>query len=1540
MRHFLKYLLMMPLLCWMHSAHAQETFAEQLQAADDDNGFIINLLQDQLSTESRKIRLSGISGLLSSQATVQRITISDQEGVWLLIENASVDWNRSALFSGRVQVNSLAAENVIFNRTPIASDSGLPSAEATSFQVPELPVAVALDNLNINRLQISDAVFGTGALLSLQGNLEIGDGAMAAGLELQRLDGPGGEFTLQTSFENATNALALDMELKEPPNGLAANLASIHNTPALDLKISGGGPLSDLLLTLDFSADDESILTGDLGMSGQESDRVFSLNLNGDLSTLIAPQFRSFFEGRSELAAGGRRMPGGGLALDELELKTGAMYLSGWLVTTSDGFLSDMLLTGALSGENGAPVLLPTPDGNTYLRQANLDFTFDGNSGWGGSVNVEDLQLGDTIIGNSEIVLSGNAENSDQPDARRLTGQITSSFSAISSTNADVAKALGDRIELATTFDWQAGQPFQIGDTRISGNNISLSAEGQIDQFTFDGDLAADIGDLAVFAPITNRALSGALNVKTSGSITPFTGAFALTIDGSSTDLALGIAGVDGLLAGETQLDGRLVRGADGLDADGFQVRNAQAEINVSGHFGTDQNDMALRAAIRDLNVLDANSQGAVDLTFRATGPGDAVAISANIAMPDGALSGRDVQNLSATLAGEILSGKDFEGRITGIGTLGDNPIFLSGDLSLNERIRLLKNFGFSLADTRIEGTVGQGGDGLFSGTFSFFTQDIAPIAGLFLTQAEGAIDLKLELSRAAGQQRLRLNGDIGNLDLAGISAERATTDLDIIDLFGLPLAAGSATGDGLILAGFGVDSFAATFDRIEQQMQIKADSVLANGTNIALLGALENLQPGVRLLLQQLSLDRSEVSAALLSPASIEVIGSNITISDLNLKTGDGSVRADGRFGELNDLRVDADAVPFDIANLIVDMPGIGGFLSGSATITGSQSNPDVAFDVKAQDASLPAMAALGLPPLQAAVQGETRGGRLSLMSNLVMEGGLSATLNGSLPMDADETTVDLNLGLERFPLAMIDAMAGRQGLSGTITGSSQITGSIRDPEAAFDLQGDVSAQVLRENGIGALGVALDGNYKRFEIGLNAARVSGASGFSVAGSGQIPIFGSGLNVSFNGTVPLALANIALASAGTQVSGNLAVDGSATGSLTAPQLAGKASLRGGTLVDPRRNLRVEGLSVDATLSGTEIQISSANGRFSNGGTVSASGRVGLSAGFPSDVKVSLRNARYTDGIAVETTISGDISITGPVLGAGRVVGALDMGKTEVSIRQSFGIREGVLLDVRHRNPPTDVNLTLNRAGLPERARATPAAGSMFLDISVSAPNQIFIRGRGLDVEMGGSVIIRGPAQNLAPIGRFELRRGRISILGQRINFNDGWIALTGTVDPEIRLEAETQAQSTVVYLLVTGPVSDPQIELTSSPELPQDEILSLLIFQRDLSELSPLQLLRLAAATAELAGRGGGAFDRFRSSIGLDDLELSADEEGALGVRAGAYLSDRLYLDVEADLEGGARATINLDVADHVRAKTSLGSDGNSSIGIFYERDY
>ena len=120
----------------------------QQETPEEERGLLMSFIEDRLSGPNRQIRLQNIQGVLSSNAAIGLITVADNEGVWLRIRNARIVWSRSALiFSQRLQIDTLAADSIEVARRPIPDES-LPAPEATSFQVPELPVAFLRDGLD------------------------------------------------------------------------------------------------------------------------------------------------------------------------------------------------------------------------------------------------------------------------------------------------------------------------------------------------------------------------------------------------------------------------------------------------------------------------------------------------------------------------------------------------------------------------------------------------------------------------------------------------------------------------------------------------------------------------------------------------------------------------------------------------------------------------------------------------------------------------------------------------------------------------------------------------------------------------------------------------------------------------------------------------------------------------------------------------------------------------------------------------------------------------------------------------------------------------------------------------------------------------------------------------------------------------------------------------------------------------------------------------------------------------------------------------
>jgi translocation and assembly module TamB len=303
-------------------------------------------------------------------------------------------------------------------------------------------------------------------------------------------------------------------------------------------------------------------------------------------------------------------------------------------------------------------------------------------------------------------------------------------------------------------------------------------------------------------------------------------------------------------------------------------------------------------------------------------------------------------------------------------------------------------------------------------------------------------------------------------------------------------------------------------------------------------------------------------------------------------------------------------------------------------------------------------------------------------------------------------------------------------------------------------------------------------------------------------------------------------------------------------------------------------------------------------------------------------------------------------VSGPLAGGAAITGRIDLGTVDVQVPSTGVSVLGSLPAVTHLGIPTRVAQILARADIgttPDAAGGTSSSGPAYpIDLTVNAPSRIFVRGRGLDAELGGQLRLTGTTNAIIPIGRFDLVRGRLSILGQRFDLDEGYAQLQGDFSPFLRLVATTETSNgTLVRIVVEGPANDIEVRFESTPELPQDEVLAQLLFGRDLSSISPLQAVQLASAVATLAGSsGGGVVDRLRQGLDLDDLDFVTDEDGNAAVRAGKYISDRVYTDITVGVGGTSEINLNIDIDRNITARGSVASDGETSVGIFFERDY
>ena len=238
----------------------------------------------------------------------------------------------------------------------------------------------------------------------------------------------------------------------------------------------------------------------------------------------------------------------------------------------------------------------------------------------------------------------------------------------------------------------------------------------------------------------------------------------------------------------------------------------------------------------------------------------------------------------------------------------------------------------------------------------------------------------------------------------------------------------------------------------------------------------------------------------------------------------------------------------------------------------------------------------------------------------------------------------------------------------------------------------------------------------------------------------------------------------------------------------------------------------------------------------------------------------------------------------------------------------------------------------------------PAPVPIKLDLRVRAPRSIFVRTNGLDVELELDVRIAGTVSEPLLFGEANVRRGGYRIAGKELQFTEGGIDFDGTLnDAKVNLIAETNTQDISATVNITGTVEEPKIELSSTPERPQDEILSALLFGRSVTELSTLEAAQLAGALAQFSGAGGG-FDLMgglRDALGVGQLSIGVGEDGQAMVSGGRYLAKDVYLQLFTGAgPNSTGAIIDWEIRRDLFLRSKVQSDNEQSLTLKYKKDF
>lgn len=1094
---------------------------------------------------------------------------------------------------------------------------------------------------------------------------------------------------------------------------------------------------------------------------------------------------------------------------------------------------------------------------------------------------------------------------------------------------------------------------------RLTAGTLELASSGRYDR---KADKLAGTLSLRSPEPGTFSALAGGiawrgLELDATADIADFARAAVGSIDIKGKAEQIDATVIDPRIPppGPVTLAARIgVRGED-LEIESLDVRSSVAEFAGTGTYAT-------RTARADAKAT---------LTLPSLAPFSALA--------GRELSGRGAVDLDVVKAADGLSA-EWRGRLRDLHTPGLPGGAVPAEIGLSGKATLAPDGKWVVRDAEVAGDTGKltvNGEGSGAITNLDLALDL-PRLGAFREGLAGAAAVKSTIGLRPDGTDIRLSADLTGLREGTITAGRvaATTEASIDkngavrgnvkvdgDLDARPLrlegafarnAAGELTVPSLQGSWAGavldVANLVVAEARTSGRARLKIDDLREAAAPLGLqatgrLQAEVNADPNASAGRLDINVEGADIATSGVAVGSLSLTG---YIEDpLGAARTDLTFAADRLAGTSGVGAVKATAKG-DRAGLDVDVRASGA-TSANVLARVEMAGEEIVVALRRLDARYSNIPVVLAGPSRLRIAGA----RVSVDPTTLRLGSGRATLQGVV----DPAASDLRVDLAALPLALVDAVAPGTGLEGTLNARVRVQGAMAAPriDASYDAAG---LRIRRPDATLVPPLALRGTATlagadaAYDLRISAA---GATALTVKGKATLPQGRSPLaaTAAIAGAIDIAPFSPLLGNDIRNVSGTLRPD------LTVEVAGGRVNGRGsiafanGALALPDAGLRLSGGEGRLLLQGDTVRFERFSFSTAGGGTVNVGGNVRLdeTTGPILDLTVTSRRALLVSRPDLVATISSDVKIQGGAPGGIDVSGPIVIDRAEIRIGGAQAAAYPTL-DVREINRPGAPPVTKPAAGKPAPKPAPPpSATPIRLALDISAPQAVFVRGRGLEAEMSGRLQVGGTPAAPTAIGGLTLRRGEFSLGGRQLTFSRGIVTLDNlnTIDPRLDFVASTNVQSATVGIAITGTARAPSFAITSTPAMPSDEAMALLIFGRPASSLGASELLQVAAAVAELAGESPatGVLGRLRQGLGLDRLNVGTSGSGSsssgsnVSIEAGRYVAPGVYVGARQGAAGNSsRGVVQLEVLDNVKIEGDIGADSNGRVGVKMEWDY
>lgn len=413
----------------------------------------------------------------------------------------------------------------------------------------------------------------------------------------------------------------------------------------------------------------------------------------------------------------------------------------------------------------------------------------------------------------------------------------------------------------------------------------------------------------------------------------------------------------------------------------------------------------------------------------------------------------------------------------------------------------------------------------------------------------------------------------------------------------------------------------------------------------------------------------------------------------------------------------------------------------------------------------------------------------------------------------------------------------------------------------------------------------------------------------------------------------------------TNLSGHAKIALRLDGQMDAPQIKGTIDLVNGTYESLSTGALYHNIQAHLEGDGSKVILTKFSAQDNKSGLITATGAVNLDAGnhFPFEFQIHPSHIFILDSDYAIISASGPLTLRGNTKKS-KLQGELTIDQATIRLEEALP-RQIKNIDIQYINVAQGEHL-------PNYLEKNESASILELDVTLNAPHNILIQGKNLKSEWKGNLALTGVPSNPQLHGDLRLTQGKYDFRGDIFNLNQGHIHFAGAIDKKTTLYivASKEIERITAEIIVKGPVNKPVLSFRSNPPLSQREVLSYILFNRGISDITQDQGNQLSQSfislnSSEQTKSSDDFLTRLRNNIGIDRLDFTTQnhENKDFGLQVGKHITEDIMVSVHESMVSlspvfAVEAKLHKNLK--AQAEAGVGEDTPIRMSIKWKKDY